>query len=52
MKIILRNVNLLHPEQKLNKKNIDVLITDGVITKIGKLSEDEVKGSKEFDLKK
>ena len=51
MKIVLRNVNLLHPEQKLNKKNVDVLLTDGVITKIGKLSDDEVKGSKEFDLK-
>ena len=51
MKIVLRNVNLLHPEQKLNKKNVDILLTDGVITKIGKLSDDEVKGSKEFDLK-
>ena len=51
MKIVLRNVNLLNPEQKLNKKNVDVLLTDGVITKIGKLSDDEVKGSKEFDLK-
>ena len=51
MKVVLRNVNLLHPEQKLNKKNVDILLTDGMITKIGKLSENEVKGSKEFDFK-
>ena len=35
MKIILNDINLFHPEQKLNEKNTSVLLEDGVISKIG-----------------
>lgn len=51
MKIILKKVNLLNPYQKLNERN-DVLIEDGVITKIGNVKEDESKTTKVFDLEK
>jgi dihydroorotase len=39
MKIILKNINLLNPDQGLNEKGTDLLITDGKISKIGKISE-------------
>ena len=48
MKIILKQVNLLQPEQKLDEKN-DLLIEDGVIKKIGGISEAEFKESKVFE---
>ena len=34
MKIILKQINLLNPEQNLNKKD-DLLIEDGIIKQIG-----------------
>src|SRR3989339_1504359 len=49
MKIILKQVNLLHPEQKLNEKN-DLLIEDGVIKKIGGISEAEFKEAKVYEM--
>jgi dihydroorotase len=49
MKIILKQVKLLHPDQKLNEKN-DLLIEDGVIKKIGGLTEAEFKSCKVYDL--
>ncbi len=42
MKIVLKNVHLLNPEQNLNRK-CDLLIENGIITKIGSLKESEVK---------
>lgn len=48
MKIILKQVILLNPYQNLNEKN-DLLIEDGVIKKIGNLSEDDFKTSEVFD---
>ena len=36
MKIILKNIDLLNPYQKLNNKKIDLEIIDGIITDIGK----------------
>jgi dihydroorotase len=50
MKILLKNVNIIHPEQKINEKNVDILLTDGIITNIGKLKKDEINGAEEFDL--
>lgn len=50
MRIVLKNVNVVHPAQKLNEKNINILLTDGTISKIGNLSNDEEKNSKIFDL--
>jgi dihydroorotase len=49
MKVLFRNVNLLHPEQKINEKAIDLLLEDGIILKIGKISTDEGNGAKEFN---
>ncbi|MHB9041458.1 MAG: dihydroorotase [Melioribacteraceae bacterium] len=48
MKIILKQVILLNPDQKLNQKN-DLLIEEGVIKKIGGLKEEDFKSSKVFE---
>lgn len=51
MKVILKNVNILNPDQKLNEKNTNILLSEGRITKIGELNSEDVKGEKrEFDL--
>lgn len=49
MKIILKQVNLLHPEQKLNEQT-DLLIEDGVIKKIGGITETEFKEAKVYEM--
>jgi dihydroorotase len=49
MKRVLKNVDIIHPEEKINLKNTTVLLTDGIISKIGELTQDELSGSKEFD---
>ncbi len=49
MKILLKNINIIHPGQKLNEKNVDILLTDGVISKIGKLNKDEIKETEVYD---
>ncbi|MGE5795631.1 MAG: dihydroorotase [Ignavibacteria bacterium] len=51
MKLILNNVRIIHPENKNSDKETDILLSDGVITKIGRLSEDDKNNSKTFDLK-
>lgn len=51
MNIVLKDVTILHPEQKLNQKT-DILIEDGVIKKIGDLTESEIKNSEVFLLDK
>lgn len=50
MKITLKDAILINPEQKLNQK-ADILITDGVITKIGEISSAESKDSQIFEFK-
>jgi len=50
MKVILKNSHLLHPEQKIDKDKTDILLIDGVISKIGNLSKDDIKDAQEFDL--
>lgn len=49
MKIILRNIDVIHPEQKINLNGVDILLSDGLISKIGNLTSDESKGAREFD---
>ncbi len=49
MKTILKNVNLLNPEQNINQKGIDILLTDGIISKIGNLTKEDKLNSQEFD---
>ncbi len=48
MRIILKQVILLNPYQNLNEKN-DLFIEDGIIKKIGNLTEEDFKTSKVFD---
>ncbi|MGE5683434.1 MAG: dihydroorotase [Bacillota bacterium] len=48
MKIVIKNVNLLNPEQSLNTK-ADLLVTDGIINKIGQLSREDQQGAKVFE---
>ncbi len=51
MKVILKNVNILNPDQKLNEKNTNILLSEGRIVKIGELNSEDTKGEiKEFDL--
>ncbi len=49
MKIILKNINLLNPDQGLNEKETDLQITDGKITGIGKVSDQESGDTKVYD---
>ena len=48
MKIVLKQINMLNPEQKLNEQN-DLLIEDGVIKKIGNVTEADTKSSTVYD---
>jgi dihydroorotase len=50
MDIVLKNANVLHPGENIDKKNVDVLLSDGVISKIGNLKKEDVGEAKEFDL--
>lgn len=50
MKLILKNVNLLHPKEKIKENNTSLLIVDGKINKIGKLSQDDTANSTEIEL--
>jgi dihydroorotase len=49
MKVALKNVNLFNPEQKIDEKNVSILLTDGIISKIGELSKEDLDGAKEID---
>ena len=49
MKIILNDINLFHPEQKLNKKNTSVLLEDGVISKIDNLKPNDFEEAEVFE---
>jgi dihydroorotase len=49
MKIILKNVNIIHPEDKIDLKSTSVLLTEGIISKIGELNKEEIGEAREFD---
>lgn len=49
MKIILKNVTIINPEQKQNIKT-DILINDGIIEEVGELKENKYADAKIFDL--
>ena len=49
MKIVLKNVDVIHPEDKINLKGVSVILNNGVISKIGELSSEEIKDAREFD---
>lgn len=48
MQIIIKGVKLVNPEQKLNEVN-DLLIKDGIIEKIGNITEEETANSEVFE---
>ncbi|MGE5496885.1 MAG: dihydroorotase [Syntrophothermus sp.] len=48
MKIVLKNVKVLNPAQKSNGQT-DILITDGIISKTGKLTASDSEGAKVFE---
>ena len=50
MNIVLKNANILHPGENIDKKNVDILLSDGVISKIGNLKKEDYGEAKEFDL--
>jgi len=49
MKIVLKNVDMIHPEDKINLKGVSVVLNNGVVSKIGELSSEESKDAREFD---
>jgi dihydroorotase len=49
MKVILRNVNLIHPLEKTEVKETDIILVDGRITKIGHLTKEETADVKVFE---
>ena len=49
MKILLKNITAVNPEQKLNVKT-DILIDNGIIAKIGGITKDDEKNSRVFEL--
>ena len=51
MKVLLKDISILHPEQKLNQTKTDILLENGKITKIGKINADGSKDAKVLDLK-
>jgi dihydroorotase len=50
MKIILKNAYILHPQQKIDKDKTDILLIDGIISKIGNLTNSDLKEAREIDL--
>lgn len=48
MKILFKNVHLVNPEQNLDDTS-DLLIEDGIITKIGSISESEINSAEVLD---
>ncbi len=48
MKIVLNKVRIVNPEQKLDEVN-DVLIQDGIISKIGNLSKEDIANAEILD---
>jgi dihydroorotase len=49
MKIILKNINLLNPEQGINEKGTDLFIVDGKISAIGKINDKDTSEAKVYD---
>ena len=49
MKVVLKNVDVIHPEEKINLKGVSVLLDNGLISKMGELTKNEIEGAKEFD---
>ena len=40
---------MIHPEDKINLKGVSIVLNNGIISKIGELSSEESKDTREFD---
>jgi dihydroorotase len=49
MRAILKNVNLIHPEEKINLKGTNIFLKDGSIERIGEINSVDISDSQEFD---
>jgi len=49
MKTLIKNVKLIHPEEKINLQETDILLNEGLVEKIGKFNSDEISNTQEFD---
>ncbi len=49
MKTVIKNVNVIHPEQKLHLEGTDILLVNGIIDKIGDLRSDDAADAQVFD---
>ncbi len=49
MQVLLKDVTLINPAQKLNEKT-NILIVDGIIKKIGEITADELSASEVYEL--
>jgi dihydroorotase len=49
MKTVIKNVNVIHPEQKLHLEGTDILLVNGIIDKIGGLHPDDDVDAQVFD---
>lgn len=49
MKIILKDVNILHPVQGLDEKGVSILLADGIITKISNKDFTDVNDAEVYD---
>jgi dihydroorotase len=50
MKLVLKNINLVNPAQKLVEKSTNILMEDGIIQKIGEINSDEIKDARVLEL--
>jgi dihydroorotase len=49
MKIILKNITLINPQQQLNRKS-NLVIDDGIVSKIGNLTNEDLKNAKVLEM--
>lgn len=49
MKIALKEITIINPDQNLNTKS-DILIEDGIIKKIGELTKEDLKNTKVYEM--
>jgi dihydroorotase len=49
MKILLKNLDVNHPEDGINLKNTSLLLENGIISKIGELYKEDHSDAKEFE---
>jgi dihydroorotase len=50
MKIVLKNINLFHPSENIDEKNTSILLKNGKIEKVGKITSKELEDTEVYDL--